>query len=210
MTQTRSRPPLLLLTALLLLTGGCSLFPESTPLKVLDPDPPVPAGPADPAGWSLDVELPTADPMRGRERVLVRTGDGRLQAHPSARWVAPPPELLRTLTIRRLRDADVLGEVGASLIGADRQLRIDIRAFELVDNGSSLAAVLQLEARLYQRRGSVLLARRLFSERVAIDSIDTAEVVAAFDTLLGDYIARLSGWLAQQPDPATADADPVR
>lgn len=214
MMQTRSRPPIqppiLLLAALLLLTGGCSLFPEGRPLKVLDLDPPVPAGPPEPAAWSLDIELPASDPLRARERVLVRTGDRQLQAHPGARWVAPPPELLRMLTIRRLRDANVLGEVGASLIGADRQLRVDIRAFELVDNGSSLAAVIQLEARLYRRRGPELLARRLFSEREAMDSIDPAEIVVAFDALLGNYIAGLSNWLLQQPDPATAGPDPVR
>lgn len=210
MTRTRRRWMPLPLIALLLAAGGCSLFPESTPLQVLDPDPEAPAAAAESMSGSLDVELPDADPMRAGERVLVRTADGRLTLHPSARWVAPPPQLLRLLVVRGLRDAALLDEVGASQVGADRQLRFDLRAFELVEQGPNLNAVIEIEARLVRRRTSELVARRLFSQRLAIESIDAAEVVAAFDELLGEWIADLAFWLRQSADPASDEPEPVR
>jgi len=182
------------------LLAGCEILPTAEPVQVLDPQPtPAEATAGRPAAWRLEVAPPQADAMRGGEPVLVRTADGRLQVLGRTRWSAAPPALLRTLLLRHLRDTGTLAEVGTALAGADRRLVIDLRAFELREDGPALAAAVRLEARLYDARSARLMQRRLFAEQAAAESTQGPAVVAAFEAVLGALLPELAAWLAAQP-----------
>lgn len=193
------------LTAPLLLASlvaGCSVFPESAPVQLLDPQPPpanAPAGATAP--WSLDVARPEADPMRDSNRVLIRTGGGRLQVHPSARWVAAGPDLFRTLLVRYMRDREMLEEVGGDVPLAERTLAVDLRRFELAESDDgSLAADIRIEARLYDSASAELLARRLFEVRRSIPSSDAAAITAGFEAALAEIIPAAAEWTVGHDD----------
>jgi len=180
--------------------GGCSVVPEARPVRLLDPAPEVAAPDAAPADWSLDIVRPETDPARDSTRVLVRTGDGRLQVQERMRWIAPPPDLLRTLLIRHLRDHRVVAEANAASGGAERRLAIDLRRFEL-DDASNLEAVVTLEARLYGGPRRALLARTRLDARQAAADASPGATNAAFESALADTLSRLSEWLAATPVP---------
>lgn len=193
-------------TALLLSAlTACSILPESEPVQLLDPRLPSssPETQTQSAPWTLNVTRPESDPTRDSTRVLVRTGQGQLQVHPTGRWVAAAPELLRSLLVRHLRDANVLSQVSAGAAGMDRTLALDLRRFELAETGENgLQSEIQVEARLFDSRSAELLGSKLFENRQPVDAADTDAIVQGFETALGEIIPALADWLAE-----TADAD---
>ena len=184
---------------MLSLISACSILPESEPVQLLDPEIPAADPAAHTASWSLNVARPESDPMRDSTRVLVRTGQGRLQVHASARWAAAAPELLRMLLVRHLRDARHLEQVAPGSTGLDRTLALDLRRFELSDTGSGrLAAEIRLEARLYDNESGKLLARRVFENREPISDAGADEIVAGFEATLSDIVPALSAWVIER------------
>ncbi|MGK7296398.1 MAG: ABC-type transport auxiliary lipoprotein family protein [Candidatus Wenzhouxiangella sp. M2_3B_020] len=188
-----------------LCAAGCSILPESEPVQLVDPRVPAAdrAGPE--IGWTLSIARPETDPARDSDRVLVRTEPGQLKVHSSARWVAPAPELLRTLLIRYLRDSAVVDRVGASVAGSDRTLLIDLRRFELAERGDGLAAVVEIDARLHKTRGGGLVGRRLFEHREAVADAEPESIVAGFEAGLSALAVDVADWLASEYREAQDD-----
>jgi len=196
------RPALLVGLAIL---AGCTVLPESEAVQLLDPQLSAPEATGEPVAWTLKVARPEADPARDSARVLVRTDQGQLQVHSSARWVAAAPELFRTQLLRYLRDGDMFAQVTAGAGGMDRTLALDLRRFELAESGADpLEADIRIEARLYDSRTSTLLARRLFQVRQVVDSAQPEQVLAGFEAALGEIIPSLAGWLRDHDGPGTS------
>jgi len=182
--------------AALLLMAACSILPETQPVQLLDPQLDSPAAASQGVDWTLNVARPESDPARDSTRVLVRTGEGQLQVHANARWVAAAPELVRTRLVRYLRDSQSIDQVSAGAAGLDRTLALDLRRFELVETGDGrLEAEIRLEARLYDSRSAELLARELFEARHAVGGAGPAEVVGGFEAVLGEVVPALADWL---------------
>jgi cholesterol transport system auxiliary component len=181
--------------------AGCSVLPEPERVQLIDPRPQPQESQREPEPWSLSLSRPETDPARDSVRVLVRTGDGQLQVHPSARWVAPAPELLRTLAIRWLRDSDRLARIDAGIAGTDRVLRLDLRRFELAepDRGGALAFVIEFDARLTDASSATLPATRLFSHRSRVRGDGPAALVTAAESSLSAVLSDLAAWLSGQP-----------
>lgn len=191
---------------LLIAATACSILPESETVQLLDPGLAAPDAGADPAPWSLNVTRPETDPMRDSTRVLVRTGQGRLQVHPRARWVTAPPELLRTQLVRYMRDGQRLEQVSAGAAGLDRTLALDLRRFELEERASgALAARVTIEARLYDSRSIRLLARRVFEAGEDLDGDGPDRIVAGFESSLGELVPALADWVVETGEPAASD-----
>lgn len=189
------------LTAAVLLAGmaACSIIPESEPVQLLDPQLPSPPPAVQQAGWTLQVVRPESDPARDSSRVLVRTVRGQLQVHASARWVAPAPELLRTLLVRHLRDARTLGQVSTGAAGMDRMLALDLRRFELTEaSADRLRAEALIDARLFDSVSGDLIARRLFEGRQTVGAAQAPEILDGFEDLLGELIPALADWVTKQ------------
>lgn len=186
---------------LLVVAAGCSVLPQPDPVQLIDPRPGPPASTSDADRWSLSVARPETDPARDSARVLVRTVDGQLQLHPSARWVAPAPELLQTLALRWLRDGGTLRRVEAGVAGADRLLRIDLRRFELAESspGGGLAFVVVADARLAEADGAALIDRRLLAARADVAGDDAASIIEAAEAGLSALLTDLAAWLDEQP-----------
>ena len=181
--------------------SGCSVLPKSEPVQLLDPRPPTETATGS-VDWSLSVARPESDRARDSTRVLVRTADARLQVLPAARWVAPAPDLIRTLTIRHLRDAGALGRVEAAGAQTDRALLADLRRFELSEaDGDALLATIEIEFRLYGSASAELADRRLFRHTARAESGDAPDLLRAFEAALGEALGELTEWLIGQPAP---------
>jgi len=178
--------------------SACSILPESDPVQLLDPKLAVPEPASRTADWTLNVARPEADPLRDSTRVLVRTGQGQLQVHSSARWVASAPEVLRTLLVRHLRDSLRVAQVTAGAAGQDRTLAMDVRRFELAEiGGDRLRAEIQVEARLYDSRSGELLVRQLFEGQAPTVSSQPGRILDGFEAVLGNIIPALAEWVTK-------------
>lgn len=190
------------LLVMLGLVGACTILPESDPVQLLDLHLPAPEVSGEGVAWTLNVARPESDAARDSTRLMVSTEEGRLQAHATARWVAPAPELFRTLLVRYLRDGEMLAQVGAGAVGMDRTLALDLRRFELSETGAGqLETWIEIEARLYDSRTSRLLARRVFQARQPARSAQPDDAVAGFEAALGEIIPALAGWMTAQEAP---------
>lgn len=200
--MTRFHAPLAGLAGLAIATllAGCSVFPDAAPVQRLDPRIAVDAGAHGPA---LDLRLglprPEADPARDANRVLVRTATGRLQVLPELRWVAPAPDVVQTTLIRYLRDAEVFTDVTPSAGLVDRALFIDLRRFELAENGGSLQVVIELDARVLDAVSGEPLDRFQVVHEAALATAGAADVVAGFETGLADVAERVGARLHAPP-----------
>lgn len=195
--------------AALLLVGmaACSIVPDSEPAELLDPRLPAPSPAAQSAGWALQIARPDSDPTRDSARLMVRTVQGQLQVHASARWIAPAPELLRTLLVRYLRDAQALRQVSAGAAGMDRMLSLDLRRFELAEAvAGGLRAEARIEARLYDTITGDLIARRLFEGQRTVDTAQAAAILDGFEGLLGEIIPGLAAWIINQGEQGSSEA----
>lgn len=188
----RSAHALLALAAMLL--SACSIVPESPPVQLLDPRPEIPAPTEPGVDWRLDVARPESDPVRDSTRVLVRTGDGQLQVQGSTRWITSPPDLLRGMLLRHVRDHQVMPDAAAGGSGAERLLAIDLRRFELDETGDP-RAVIVLEARLYKSPRYELVDRRRFEHRAPLSAFEPGAINEAFESALASLIAELTNWL---------------
>lgn len=195
---------LIAISSLTAALAACSILPPSTPTQILDPRLPL-ASTAEARStapiatdWTLGVARPDTDPVRDSNRVLVRTADGRLQVHATARWAAAAPDLLRTLLLRRLRDRDLVADVKPD--SGDRLLTIDLRRFELDDTGS-LEAVIVLEARLHDAPAYGLRSSRLFEQRQTTASAEPGDINAAFEAVLLAMLDELADWVVGVPQP---------
>jgi len=196
----RAARAVLALAAMLL--SACSIVPESPPVQLLDPRPEIPAPNQPGVDWRLDVARPETDPVRDSTRVLVRTGDGQLQVQGSTRWIASPPDLLRGMLLRHVRDHRVMPDAAAGGSGAERLLAIDLRRFEL-DETSDPRAIIVLEARLYQSPRYRIIDRHRFEHAAPLDAFEPGAINKAFEAALAGLIAELTNWLAK--DTAVID-----
>jgi len=192
---------------LLMVTTGCSVIPEPKQVQLLDPQLATPAVLSEPANWSLNISRPVADPVRDSNRVLIRTRQGQLQVHSSARWIAPSPDLLRTLLVRYLRDNQALQQTGTAEVGLDRTLAIDLRQFELIEDSNRLSAKVSVEARLYSNRSAKLLARQVFTRQQPVSGMQPAPLISGFETALQQIIPAIGDWLLKSSDPAETRQD---
>ncbi|MDX1678477.1 ABC-type transport auxiliary lipoprotein family protein [Arsukibacterium sp.] len=190
----------LLLTLLLPATlAGCSIIPQPKTVQLLDPQLATPAVRPVAANWRLNVNRPVTDPVRDSNQVLVRTRQGQLQVHPSARWVAASPDLLRTLLIRYLRDSQALQLTASATAGLDHTLALDLRQFEVVEDNNQLQARIKLEARLYDNRSARLLSRQLFARQQPLPDMQPAQLVSGFEAVLQQLIPAITDWLTDDP-----------
>lgn len=191
--------------ALLVSLASCSILPRNEPVQLLDPQLPAPAVSEQSTTWTLNVTRPESDPVRDSTRVLIRTNEGQLQVHARARWVAAGPELLRTLLVRHLRDAQALKQVNSGASGSDRTLALDLRHFELVETADKqLQAEIQIEARLYDSRSTKLLTRDMFKARQPIGGIGPAQIIEGFEAVLEEIIPAIAEWLTEHDKQAKA------
>jgi cholesterol transport system auxiliary component len=199
--RPRYSAPASIALLLLMALSGCSVLPESDPVQWLDPRP-VTQTATGPADWSISIGRPESDPARDSTRVLVRTADARLQVLPSIRWVAPAPELFRTLAVRHLRDAGALRRVEAAGARTDRTLLSDLRRFELAETDSdALRATIEIEFRLYDAGTAGLADRTLLQRTVRVESAAAPDLLRAFEAALSETLDELTEWLISQSPP---------
>jgi len=192
--------PFTLVTLLFVLTG-CSLVPQSSPVTLIEPaldSQRATASSASPGNWTLRIDRPETDQVRDSRLVLVRDSDASLRVFSPARWVDNIPDLLRASIIRHLRDSRRLSDVSASAPLADRVLRIDLRKFEAVDDGSGpLRTEILIDARLFDGASGDILSRRVFAHSQAIDQVDAAAVAAGTGEALDRLVAELADWVVE-------------
>ena len=190
----------LLLAAALTLSGCAGLFGGGPALDAFELRAPS-EGPVArrSLGRDLVVELPEAGPAVDIDRILVRPNPLQAQYLPRARWTAPAPVMLQTLMVRRFEDANAFRFVGRRPLGPGGDFALigeltDFQA-ELNDTGPGALVRVRLTARLVREEDAAVMASRSFQITEPAESLETLELLGAFNTATDRLLTELSGWV---------------
>lgn len=176
------------LTGLLLSGCGTGPAPDTYDLTALTPSVSAPA-----RKRQVLVTEPSAVKALNSELIVVRIGGAEIQYLAKAQWADRLPKLVQARLVQALESTGKLAGVGTPGQGLaiDDQIVSDIRAFEIVTGGSSVARV-EISVKLLNDRNGTIRAQKSFSAEVPAGSGNPAFIKAldrAFGSVTDDIVA---------------------
>ena len=189
----RAAPPVALLL------GGCSGLLHSTaaPEQIYYLRAPAPsdAAPAAPAGASVRVGHPMADPGLDTPHIMLRQPDHRMSFYAGSRWPSAMPDVVAALVVQTLRASGNWTSVedSASPFPSDYLLQITVRRFD-ADYSTGTAAPevhVMFDCIIGRREGRNLVSSFVVSGSALATQNRRAEVVGAFEQAVGSALDAL-------------------
>jgi len=198
--------PLTMAAAALCLAGCISLLPEPPPPSAIYS---LRAGPVEPLGGApkplvLAVAEPTA-PRSVSGADIVWRRDSTIAFMEGAVWDGAAPDLLQAMLVDVMdRRGGVRAVVRAGGgVRADAEVRWDILAFEVVEDGSRLEARIETVAQLLTLRDRMVVAHARFDATAPISSRSGRAAAAALERVATEAAIKTADWAV-----ATAQVQP--
>ena len=185
----------------LLVLTGCSILgsEQRDPVTIYAPDVRVaPQAGWPQVDWTLIIAKPTAARVIDSPRISVRPMPGELQVYRGVSWALPATDMLQDAVQRTLEDSGRIPAVASADAGilGEYKLVMDLRRFEADYAGGALpSAVVEVNAKLVNNRGQRVVASRTFLQQKPANSVDVAQVAAAFEEALEAATADIAGWV---------------
>jgi len=147
---------------------------------------------------SLLIATPSAAPMLGSQRIVVRLANDELQFLHGARWAQPAPELLQDTLLHLLEDGGALNPLArqGSGLSADWLLLLDLRRFEADYRQGAVPTIeIVVSAKLVSRQDPDLVIWHLLSHSEPAAASSTEAIIAAFSEGLSQINLKLAHWL---------------
>ena len=131
------------------------------------------------------------------QKVLARNADGEITELGDARWTDLLPKVVQAKIVEFCGMANLSATMPDALMSQaspSRQLRIDVRRFDLSRVGAP-SAVITLAVSVVSPEGRVL-ASRVFNASASSSSDEIPAVMSAFDTAFGRIATDLVAWLS--------------
>ena len=194
--------PALLVLALPLLLGACSVLGGGKPSHITIYSPLPVSSPAGSDGWpqvdwQLAITKPSAERMIDSPRIAVRPQAQELQVYRGATWSMPATDLLEASVLRLLEDSGKAPGVArmSSGLRADYRLSLDIRRFEAdYANQAVPQATIVVTAKLLHSQSQRVVASHTFSQAVPASGTALPQVIPAFEQALGQISHEIAGW----------------
>ena len=181
------------LAALLLAAAvaGCTSLIAGAPSAIYDL-----SAPGDPAGSQGTAQILVPEPTTVRaldtDRIAARPTPAEYAYLPGAVWSDRLPKLLQTRLVQTLQNsgrARAIGVPGQGIL-VDFQLVVDVRAFELTQEG----AVADFVAKVMDDSNGRVVGTRSFRQVVPVTSRGTAAVVQALDQAMDQAFVEIANW----------------
>jgi phospholipid/cholesterol/gamma-HCH transport system substrate-binding protein len=155
-----------------------------------------PASPGKPLRGQLVIPEPSTVVMFDTQRILFSPANDSAE-FANSQWADTTPRLLQARLIQSFENYDIAHAPLRNADGAevDYQLLIDIREFQ-VAAGSQPTAKIAFSVRILNKQGKVVAAR-VFSASQAVEKVEPAAVVAAFDAAFANIARELIAWTVQ-------------
>jgi cholesterol transport system auxiliary component len=193
-SSARRRPPYPIRLAALFAAAalaGCTSLIAGAPSAIYDLS--APGAPSKAQGRAqVLVPEPTAVRALDTDRIAARPTPAEYAYLPGAVWSDRLPKLLQTRLVQTLQNsgrARAVGVPGQGIL-VDFQLVVDVRAFELTQEG----AVADFVAKVMDDRNGRVLATQSFRHVVPVTSRGTAAVVQALDQAMDQAFVDIANW----------------
>ena len=152
-----------------------------------------PASPGKPLKGQLVIPEPSAMTILQTQRFLFTPANDSAE-FANAQWADTLPRLVQAKLIQSFEDYDIAHAPlrSAEGVDVDYQLLIDVRDFQVVSGGAEIA----FSARILDKQGK-LVASQLFRATQAVEKVDPASAVAAFDGAFATVAKQLIAWTVQ-------------
>jgi cholesterol transport system auxiliary component len=186
--------------------GGLGLGPANPDMTiyVLDPALPATAG-GQPAGWALAVDIPDAADSLDTRRIALIKADNTLDYYANANWPDRLTLLVQTALVAAFEASGRVPQVSRTqdALHADYELGAELRdcaAHYSTPDGTPSVTV-NLIAQMSTAHGRKIVSSFTASESAPASQNSTPAVVAAFNTALGQAVAKVVAWAVALPAP---------
>jgi cholesterol transport system auxiliary component len=171
--------------------AGCAAILPQTPSAIFDLSAPENVG-GGRTGLQVLVPQPTAVKALDTDRIAARPAPAQYAYLPNAVWSDQLPKLLQARLMQTLQSS---GRVRAAAVPGqglliDYQLVVDVRAFELRDEG----AVAEFAVKLMDDTNGRVVRSRTFRHAVPVASTDNAAIVAGLDAAMDQVFRDITRW----------------
>ncbi|WP_342361479.1 ABC-type transport auxiliary lipoprotein family protein [Terrarubrum flagellatum] len=173
-----------------LVAAACSSGPAPATFDLTAPRGPVRGRPS----GQFVVAEPLSLLIYDGDRIVVRQGD-QVAVLKGGQWADRLPRLIQTRLIQTFENVGMTAGIGrpGERITPDRQINIDIRAFEV--NADLGEAVVEITVKLIRDATGRVSASRVFTAREPATA-DAASAAAALDTALSRVLVDIVSWTA--------------
>ncbi len=145
------------------------------------------------------VELPTTSGALETDRIMIRPNALQAQYLPGVRWSEETPVMVQTLMLRSVEATGAVRYVGRKPLGpgGDYALVTEVVDFqaEVADEAEAATVRIRMIVRVVRERDARIVASRTFEATAASASLETPDVVSAFDAAAGQAMTDFAAWL---------------
>ncbi|MEL7968989.1 ABC-type transport auxiliary lipoprotein family protein [Vreelandella neptunia] len=199
---------IVLVSAALLLSSGCSILPESQPATLYR----LPSRDIQPVTSDsmatrqrLAVAAPQAGHLLSSNRIVVYPEGNVVNVYEAARWQENAPALLQSRLITGLQQSRLFASVGSDSLPSERLLLSELRHFQSDYATHPPTVKVQLDVQLVSTQNRASIATQSFTTSAQAISTDIPDVVDAFGDASDDLTEQLVNWLANQQEANTLD-----
>ena len=199
---------IVLVSAALLLSSGCSILPESEPATLYR----LPSSDIQPVTSDsmatrqrLAVAAPQAGHLLSSNRIVVYPEGNVVNVYEAARWQENAPALLQSRLITGLQQSRLFASVGSDSLPSERLLLSELRHFQSDYATHPPTVKVQLDVQLVSTQNRASIATQSFTTSAQAISTDIPDVVDAFGDASDDLTEQLVNWLANQQEANTLD-----
>ena len=199
---------IVLVSAALLLSSGCSILPESQPATLYR----LPSSDIQPVTSDsmatrqrLAVAAPQAGHLLSSNRIVVYPEGNVVNVYEAARWQENAPALLQSRLITGLQQSRLFASVGSDSLPSERLLLSELRHFQSDYATHPPTVKVQLDVQLVSTQNRASIATQSFTTSAQAISTDIPDVVDAFGAASDDLTEQLVNWLANQQEANTLD-----
>ncbi|MDN3562236.1 ABC-type transport auxiliary lipoprotein family protein [Vreelandella neptunia] len=199
---------IVLVSAALLLSSGCSILPESEPATLYR----LPSSDIQPVTSDsmatrqrLAVAAPQAGHLLSSNRIVVYPEGNVVNVYEAARWQENAPALLQSRLITGLQQSRLFASVGSDSLPSERLLLSELRHFQSDYATHPPTVKVQLDVQLVSTQNRASIATQSFTTSAQAISTDIPDVVDAFGAASDDLTEQLVNWLANQQEANTLD-----
>ena len=146
---------------------------------------------------NVTVEPPTTTGALLTDRIMIKPSELEAQYLPGARWGEEVPVMVQSLMLRSLQATDGLSYVGREPLGLSGDVAIvsDVIDFQARDLGEQAEVTLRISVQLVREEDVAILASRTFASQAVSASLETPDIVAAFDAASDELMAAFADWV---------------
>ena len=145
------------------------------------------------------IELPTTSGALDTDRIMIRPNSLQAQYLPEVRWSEPAPVMVQTLMLRSIEVTEGVRYVARQPLAANGDFAIiteltDFQA-ELGEDEKTAIVRLRFISRVVREDDASIVSSRAFSSTAQSSSLDTQDLVEAFDTAAGNLFPDFATWV---------------